>query len=819
MSKSKLYLLGGNGSNASWWKFVIPHFKNYEPVAIELPGFGSNTSHFHNSYNELAHSLINQTEPGNEILACGINALTVLHSVTINPSHFSKITLLSPIGAFLWERKFVKLMSVPGATALLKFFLSNFPKLFKNKFTDSEWNDENFNIISNGYKECRAFKSYFNFTSAINALDLFDYIKSDIRIIWGTQDRIVGVNHLAAWDTILKRANLSITIKDNWGHYPFFDSPEEFCETVENFNEGFYSHTKAGRLRLAKLSGLNVPEFEIVKHKNSNFKIPDARLFVVRSSFQNEDGADESSAGLHESFIKVKREEIHEKVNYLFDSGADEVVVQKFIEPEVSGIAFVRNISTEIEWVEGHLGNLTSGKVQPYKSVISKMKNGWEVGWNHNMDDAPFIVMISYLNELLLECIKKFHFEHCDIEWAWDGKNFHLLQVRPVTSYGWRRLITSANLDEILPKQVSNLLYEAQTKAAKSIGTVYSLWDKRTLEDSEPFTVDYNNAHYINCDLFLSRFKDWGLPASLFFREIGGMAPEPNFNLRRFILSFPVFVKMLLKARREIRKTYSKILGFKKELQTIIETSPHHKNELLRQWFIRYYLFIVRTNILLKACLSSSAGSFMGRPKTVYSEMFEKKFPHRVKYESDPASHRGDKTFSEISKYPNWNLTLRLWDSLGLPGMRGRYTEVREWFRDNNMKLFQLLHFELIGSTELEKSNSLREKSGTFWQDSGLDESVEYTDSQPIIIYPGSAEGIVGVEILIVEALEPGHFEEYKKAKAVIAKTGGQLSHGATLLRELKKPSSINSGVELNIQGDFVRYTNGKIIVQNPSDN
>ena len=239
MSKLKLYLLGGNGSNASWWKFVIPYFKNYEPVAVELPGFGSNTSHFHNNYSELAHSLISQTEPDNKILACGINALTVLHSVTINPSHFSKITLLSPVGAFLWERKIVKLMSVPGATALLKFFLPNFPKLFKNKFTDSEWNDENFNIISNGYKECRAFKSYFNFTSAINALDLFDYIKSDIRIIWGAQDRIVGVNHLAAWDTILKRANLSMTIKKTGDTILFLILPKNFVRLLKISTKDF----------------------------------------------------------------------------------------------------------------------------------------------------------------------------------------------------------------------------------------------------------------------------------------------------------------------------------------------------------------------------------------------------------------------------------------------------------------------------------------------------------------------------------------------------------------------------------------------------
>lgn len=809
MSKPMLYLLGGNGSNSEWWNYAIPYFKKYEPAPIELPGSGSNPSRTFDSFDQLSHSLINQTNSGNSILACGINALTVLRSLTIHPNHFKTVTLFAPIGANLWKRKFAKFMSLPGAKDVLKYILSNYPKLCKRKFTESDWDDEIFKLIAKGYRQCDAFKKYYEITSPVDALDLFDYIESDIRIIVGANDKIVNANEVAAWDTILKRANLRLTIKKSWSHYPYLDCPREFCETVENKTDGFISHTKAGRLRLARLSGLNIPEFEILEHKDDKFKIPEAKTYAVRSSFQNEDNADESSAGLHESFIKIERKKINEKVNNLFDSGADEVIVQKYLEPEVSGIAFVRNISTEIEWVNGHLENLTSGKVKPYKSVISKMKDGWEVGWNRNMDDAPFIVMISYLNEFLIECISKFHYEHCDIEWAWDGKNFHLLQIRPVTSYGWRRLITSANLDEILPKQVSNLLYEAQTKAAKSIGTVYSLWDKRTIEDSEPFTTEYNGAHYINCDLFLSRFKDWGLSASLFFREIGGMAPEPKFNLKNFILSLPKFIKMLFVARRSVINAKMKIYEFERELATLINSDNKDKNVLIKQWFIRYYLFIVRTNILLKACLSSSGGDFMGRPKTIYANISSIDFPHRVKYESDPASKREVSEFVRLTEYPKWNLFIRVWNSLGLPGMRGRYIEIREWFRDNNMRLFYRLHFQLKNTVEFDLSNSIRLKSGTFWQCSGLDETAEFSESFSIIIYPGKVEGVAGKDIIIVDALEPGHYEVYKTAKAVIAKTGGQLSHGATLLRELKVPSSINSNIPESVVGKKVRYSDG----------
>jgi PEP-utilizing family enzyme len=62
-----------------------------------------------------------------------------------------------------------------------------------------------------------------------------------------------------------------------------------------------------------------------------------------------------------------------------------------------------------------------------------------------------------------------------------------------------------------------------------------------------------------------------------------------------------------------------------------------------------------------------------------------------------------------------------------------------------------------------------------------------------------------------VDALEPGLYEDYKKAKAVIARTGGRLSHGATLLRELKKPSAILQNIPPDLHGRTVTLDNGRL--------
>jgi hypothetical protein len=108
-----------------------------------------------------------------------------------------------------------------------------------------------------------------------------------------------------------------------------------------------------------------------------------------------------------------------------------------------------------------------------------------------------------------------------------------------------------------------------------------------------------------------------------------------------------------------------------------------------------------------------------------------------------------------------------------------------------------------------------RTRSDTFWQDGARFGAVKTAShALSFVIYPGAAEGIVGTDILIVDALESGHYERYRAASAVIARTGGRLSHGATLLRELRKPSAVIAGanVDGSLDGARVRYADGALV-------
>lgn len=831
---NNLYLLSGNGSIKAWWEDCIPHFKTLNPVPLELPGYGSNTSDKYNSLGELAEALIAMTEPGHALFAVGINGLVALHALVRKPGHFSKVYLLAPVGAFLEERKFVSMMRGPFMAGLSHFLLRNFPKLFRRKFSSRTWTEAQYKRMGEGYRQCRAFQSYFRFVQGWNATDLFEWIEDPVTLIWGTGDRVLNVGQAAAWDSILPRAEMEVIIKSDWEHYPYIDNPAEFAAYMESIESngpsagsgtvgprGFPPHTKAGRLELGTLAGLPVPKQVAVRNaadaKAAGQNADPAKVYAVRSSGANEDHIDHSNAGINTTFLRVPAKDVEARANELLGMGLATAVVQEFIEPKVSGVAFVRWVSAEIELVEGHLEGLVSGTLNPVRITLSKLGGDWQTGVSAsrrfggltNRDAMKQEVIlpgfdIHALWAFLRGIIRTFHYAHSDIEWAWDGTQFYMLQIRPVTAYEWRRSLSSANLDEILPSQVSRLMEHAQRRASLSIGRLYGLWDKRALQDNEPFSQTSEDASYLNLDLFLSRFRDWGLPSKLIAREIGGAAPHIGFNIFRFLRSVPTFLRMQRRTRREIVRTGQHLQDFESELIRLIAAGDR---ESLARWFVRYYVFIVRQNMVINACLSSAMGGFLSRKNTVYGKIEGDSHPHRLKYESDPASPRPDVPAMPVQAFPHWNALFRFLHRIGSPGLGGKYFEVREWFRDNNMRLFFRLHHAMKGSDWLLPHPAARSKSGAFWQDgSGL-----MQQSFGFIIYPGVAEGLAGTDILIVDALDPGHYDEYKAAKAVIARTGGRLSHGATLLRELKKPSAVMPGAGVFEKGTRVRYGDGKV--------
>lgn len=811
MSKPTLYLLAGNGGAANWWDDALPFFQHYQPVPLELPGFGDNPAPPCADLDAYAQALIDATEAGHAIFAVGVNALLVLHALQRRPGHFSRSVLLAPVGAFLWQRSLPKLMSPRPLRALIHHLLSRRPRLFAHKFSRQTWTEAQYQRMGAGYARCRAFIPYWDLVRADTALNLLEWIADPVELVWGDQDNVLGVAQAAAWSAILARADLSISLQTGWGHYPWIDDPQGFTSWLESGQRGFVAHTKGGRLQLATLAGQPVPPaISLISQHDARLpgllaSQPDA-LWAVRSSSHGEDQADAANAGLHTTYLRVPAAEVPRRVAELLDSGLEEVVVQRFVQPLVSGIAFVRHVSVEVEWVEGHLEALADGLATPQRAVLSRLGPAWRSGRfasAHGLDEAQ-------LWQFLQSVLRVFHYVPGDVEWAWDGKQLWLLQYRPISSYGWRRHLTSANIGEILPAQPSRFVEYGQRRAAASIPAIMARWDARVLQDNEPFTALYGGASYINNDGFLARLADWGVSARNYSGEVGGATPDLPWRALRLLRSLPRFWRMQREARAQLDRLETGLRRFDAELDGLIAHSA--TGQQLADWFSRFYVFVVQGNLCIAAALATSGGALLGRPPTVYGKLDNS--PHRLPWETDVGTPRPPLQDLPLQALPARPRAAQLAHVLGLPGMRGYYLQIREWYRDNLMRIFFRLHHAMPAGDAacwFAPHPEARERQGSFWQDGSAATEL----AQGFVIYPGRAEGILGVDILLEDTLDPGRYAYYQQARGVIARMGGRLSHGSTLLRELRKPSAVLPAVDVSWMGRQVVLENGELSLQN----
>ncbi|KAF1051083.1 MAG: hypothetical protein GAK43_02558 [Stenotrophomonas maltophilia] len=807
MSQPILYLLAGNGGCAAWWDDALPYFRHYRAVPIELPGFGSNPEPPCADIGAYAEALLARCERGSAILAVGANALLVLHALQRRPGHFSRSVLLAPVGAYLWQRRLPALMSPPLLRKAVHWLLANQPKLFAAKFSRQRWSDAQYQRMGDGYARCRAFLPYWDLLRADTVLPLLEWIEDPVELVWGDQDGVLGINQAAAWSAILARAQLSVSVQPGWGHYPWIDTPAAFVAWLEARAPGFNAHTKGGRLRLAALAGQPVPPaLSLDDPQDARLPAflagqPEAR-WAVRSSSHAEDQADAANAGLSTTYLRQSASEVAQRIAALREDGVEEVVVQRFIEPTVSGIAFVRHLSVELEWLEGHLEALADGQASPHRAVLSRLGEPWASGRFEPLHGLSETKLWDFLQGVL----RTFHYVPGDVEWAWDGQQLWLLQYRPISDYGWRRHLTAANIAEILPPQPSRLVEYAQRRAAASIPAVMARWDSRVLEDNEPFTATFGDASYINNDLFLARLADWGVSASRYAGEVGGSTPALPWRPLRLLRSLPVFLRMQFAARRHLHTLEGGLQRFDRELRALLAEGAD--GQRLADWFTRFYVFVVQGNLCIASALASSGGAGLGRPPTAYADLQHS--PHRLPWETDPATPRPARVDLPLQAFPHWPRTVRLAHAAGLPGLRGYYLQVREWYRDNLMRLFFALHH---GMPEADRPHwfapcpQARTRTGSFWQDGreGLEHAAGF------LIYPGQARGVLGQDILLEDSLDPGRYAAYQAAQAVIARMGGRLSHGSTLLRELRKPSAVLPQVDPAWIGREVRYADGDL--------
>lgn len=299
---------------------------------------------------------------------------------------------------------------------------------------------------------------------------------------------------------------------------------------------------------------------------------PSVGEFVaVRSAFSAEDGADRSMAGHFDSVLNVESmdtkavaealREVWLSAQPMEDSGQPvarrDVLIMQMVKPEVAGVAFTeRNFEDDlVNYTSGTGDALLRGSINGEiitlpkirSSDLSAVRPGTEP-WQRR------------LARVLKDVRRVFGDHDWDVEWADDGQQCWVLQIRPVTAAPMRdELFTTANLKEILPEIPSPLMCSIIESNAFSIFDFYHRIDKG-LPAGRPFFRLFAGRPYMNLSLLTDMMRRWGLPTGLVSKSLGG---DEGLSLPhrplRILRNLPVFFRLAWMQVRAVSRARSEL--------------------------------------------------------------------------------------------------------------------------------------------------------------------------------------------------------------------------------------------------------------------
>lgn len=258
-----------------------------------------------------------------------------------------------------------------------------------------------------------------------------------------------------------------------------FNVPNFFVISQEHFQQFLeYNCLKNEADNLFKNGILRKRNLELLRSKIVNGKIPKSfkdnvqerifklhtKSFAVRSSSSFEDSQANSYAGQFSTILNVSKSKIFQSIKSCWASAFNDAVfsysknkhiryryesfsliIQKMVKPKVSGVGFSLDPISHnkkviyFEFKKGEGDILMSGSVTPEHVTVSKKTLT-------PIKDPILSKIILYkknpllsekqikeISKIILDLEKKVK-RPCDVEWVYDGKSFHILQCRPITT-------------------------------------------------------------------------------------------------------------------------------------------------------------------------------------------------------------------------------------------------------------------------------------------------------------------------------------------------------------------------------------------------
>lgn len=402
--------------------------------------------------------------------------------------------------------------------------------------------------------------------------------------------------------------------------------------------------------------------------------------YAVRSAFSAEDTHGSAMAGYFTSKLFVKSQDVcdalievwHSADRVQSDSAQTDsaiqpsaeirrdILIMSMVNAKNAGVAFTEREFEDdlINHCSGVAEGLVSGHVEGESSSLPKLRS-----FESTLAESDKLPDFLKRLQLLLRDVRKVFGENdWDVEWADDGTQCYLIQIRPITRRSRRNeAFTLANHREILPDLPSPFMTSLIASCADKLFSYYREFDP-SLPAQRPFIEVFAGRPFINLSLLCEMMRILGLPTTLVTRNIGGADyGGDQINFGRVARKLPVLINMglsqLAATGRARAATQEMLRRTNDEKRTISECV-----ELL-QWL---YCTIIRNMQSLTAAMSAPLAILrrLGvleehncRHSTISSEMYLDLEPLR-KLVADDEVIRAD---VQAGRIPADERFLRLW--------------------------------------------------------------------------------------------------------------------------------------------------------------
>lgn len=543
-------------------------------VPITLPGFGGTPlPNAAPTVDDFAAALIEQVEAlphPRVVMGHGIGG-SVLLTAAQTSGWADGYIFHAPVGPSLDTRLIPRIMKPEPVRAVAKALISSpLAKVVgRRRFTDVP--QDTIDRFFDAYGDCDAFSVMFDVLNP-GWWDSLEPIEEPSVLLWGSGDGVLSAEHTSQFAQVIPNAPTKEV--DGWGHYPMLEQPGDYTRVlvelahelvglsvpairgsqVVTLGSGQMSaagiSSKAARLDDALVAGLPVPPGAVISDGADTIAAAESitRLFdrplAIRSAFSAEDTEGQSMAGhFHTSlFVEPTAQAVIAAVEDVRNSGTPsirrDVLVMPMVDAVRAGVAFSEPgwLNDVVNVVSGQGEQLVSG-AEPGDRIELQRLGAWE----QSAEGEPWLERL----QVLLRDLRSWAGDEAwDIEWADDGVDCWLLQIRPVTAPIARdEIFTLANHREILPDPPSVFMSSIIMANGRRLGGPGGLM-RPMLEHRSQFEM-FDGRPYINQSLATDFVRSLGMPTSLLNESFGGDdVDDAGANPLRMVRSTPQFLRL-----------------------------------------------------------------------------------------------------------------------------------------------------------------------------------------------------------------------------------------------------------------------------------